>query len=86
MQMEMRLLTNPEITLTSEEAAKLLGVTTGAVTRWLQAGHFPNAWRLNPHLQSRWRIPKSDVDAFIQLRRTQRGFFYIPTPPPIAEA
>jgi len=78
MQLEMVLAAEDEEFLTSSEAAKLLGVTGETINRWLQAGHFPNAWRINPHSRSRWRIPKSDIDAFIELRRSQRGFFYIP--------
>ncbi len=78
MQMEMQLETELEETLTTEEVAKRLGVRVASINRWLKAGHFPNAWRINPYNQSRWRIPKSDVDAFIEKRTRQRGYFYIP--------
>jgi len=82
MQLEMILVKEPEETLTSEEVAELLGVTEASINRWLKAGHFPNAWRINPYIRSRWRIPKSDVDAFFELRRKQRGFFYLPPKSP----
>jgi excisionase family DNA binding protein len=64
--------------LTTAAAAKLLGISVGQMGKWLVAGHFPNAYRLNPHLQSHWRIPKSDVDEFIQERRKLRGYYRMP--------
>jgi len=84
LQMEM-VLVEPEA-LSCEEVAELLGVSPATIARWAGAGHFPNAYRINPHIKSRWRIPKSDVDAFFELRRTQRGFFYTPTNPPETKA
>ena len=64
--------------LTTTQAAKLLGVSVGQMGKYLVAGHFPNAYRLNPHLQSHWRIPRSDIDEFIQLRRKERGYYRMP--------
>ena len=80
LQMEMLLVDENEELLTCAEVAEHLGVTIATISRWVRAGYFPNAWRINPHgHKSEWRIPKKDVEAFFELRRTQRGFFYIPT-------
>lgn len=69
--------------LTTPEVAKLLGVTQACVNVWLRAGDFPNAHRINPmRAHSPWRVPRSDVDEFIEQRRKQRGYFYVPTKPP----
>jgi len=78
LQMEMQLVVEPEQILTTAEVAELLGVTIGSISHWIKEGYFPNAFRLNPRSRSYWRIPRKDVDAFIELRRTQRGFFYLP--------
>ena len=86
LQMELELTNESEEMLTCGQVAKLLGVSKGTINRWVKEGHFPNAWRINPHLQSGWRIPESDVDAFIALRRTQRGYFYVPIKPPESKA
>jgi len=81
MQLELTMENKPEELLTSAEVAKMLGVTQTAIGVWLKQGYFPNAFRLNPRTQSPWRVPKGDVDAFIEDRRKLRGFFYTPTPP-----
>jgi len=60
------------------EAARLLGVSPVTVGKWVKAGDFPHAFRLNPRTQSQWRIPKSDVDEFIRNRRRQQGYFRMP--------
>lgn len=66
--------------LTTPEVAKLLGVTQACVNVWLRGGDFPNAHRINPmRAHSPWRVPRSDVDEFIEQRRKQRGYFYVPT-------
>ena len=68
-----------EEVLTSTQVAKILGVSPGAVNKWLDAGDFPHAYKLNPtRPKSPWRIPKGDIDLFIQKRREKRGFFYAP--------
>jgi len=85
LQMEMPLVAEPEQILTTAEVAKLLGVTIGSISHWIKEGYFPNAFRVNPRSRSYWRIPKSDVDAFIELRTRQRGYFYIPPQPPETE-
>ena len=86
MQLEMLLTVESEKMLSTEEAAQLLGVTVESINRWLRAGHFPNAWRINPHNRSRWRIPQSDIDAFVAMRRATRGYFYVPPQPPETKA
>jgi len=61
--------------LTAPEVGKLLGVTSATMNHWLDAGHFPNAYRLNPMKpHSPWRIPRGDVVEFIAERRKQRGY------------
>jgi predicted site-specific integrase-resolvase len=65
--------------MTATEAGQLLGVTSAAIGRWCTDGYFPNAYRVNPRRpKSPWRIPKQDIDAFIEERRTQKGYFYMP--------
>jgi transcriptional regulator with XRE-family HTH domain len=51
--------------MTVKQAADRLGVSTRAITKWLQAGAFPNAFKLNPVAKnSPFRIPDTDVEAF----------------------
>lgn len=64
--------------LTTAAAAQLLGISPITMAKWLSAGHFPNAYRLNPHLKSNWRIPRGDIDDFIQQRRKERGYYRMP--------
>ena len=84
MQLEMIMVTKPDEILTSAQVAKMLGVTQTSISQWLKTGYFPNAYRINPRTRSPWRIPKSDVDAFVEERRKTRGYFYVP-PDPKAE-
>jgi len=65
-----------EIIMTTAEVARKLNVTQTTISVWINSGFFPNAFKLSPKPKSPWRIPKSDVDAFIEKRRQQRGFFY----------
>lgn len=72
--MEEKLLTSPEV-------AKRLGVTPATINNWAKAGYFPRAYRINPmSSRSAWRIPEGDVDAFVEKRRKERGFMYVPVP------
>jgi predicted DNA-binding transcriptional regulator AlpA len=65
--------------LTAPQVAEILGVTSESVSKWCAAGDFPDAYRLNPSRpKSAWRIPRSNVDLFIQKRREQRGFIRLP--------
>jgi excisionase family DNA binding protein len=65
--------------LTTTQVAEILGASVGSVNKWVDAGYFPNAYRLNPmRPRSGWRIPRGDIDLFIKKRREQRGFFYMP--------
>lgn len=65
--------------MTAAEAGHLLGVTVTTIGQWCKAGYFPNAYRINPRMRkSPWRIPKSDLLAFVDERRRQRGYFYMP--------
>jgi predicted DNA-binding transcriptional regulator AlpA len=86
MQLELVMETKPEDLLTSAQVAKMLDVTPTTVSIWAGQGYFPNAYRINPRTQSAWRIPKGDVDAFIEERRQQRGYFYRPINPPDSTA
>lgn len=52
------------------DAAERLGVDRVTVWRWVQAGEFPNAYRLNPNNpRSPYRIPEEDITAFEEKRR-----------------
>jgi excisionase family DNA binding protein len=65
--------------MTVTEAGQLLGVTAATIGQWCKAGYFPNAYRINPRMRrSPWRIPKRDIEAFIEERRQQRGYFRMP--------
>ena len=65
--------------LTTVAAAELLGISPITMAKWLADGHFPNVYRLNPKkTQSRWRIPRGDVNDFIQQRRKERGYYRMP--------
>jgi excisionase family DNA binding protein len=57
--------------LTVGQVAKRLGVTTRTIVRWLNAGHFANAYKLNPVITSPWRVPEESVAAFEDLRKNQ---------------
>jgi predicted site-specific integrase-resolvase len=75
---QMELVLEDEI-MTAAEVATRLGVDANTIGGWCNLGYFPNAYRVNPKKRkSRWRIPKRDVDAFIEERRKQRGFFRMP--------
>ena len=67
--------------LTSPEVAKMLGVHSATINNWAKADYFPRAYRVNPmSSRSAWRIPKGDVDAFVEKRRKERGYMYVPPP------
>ncbi|MQA92209.1 MAG: helix-turn-helix domain-containing protein [Gemmatimonas sp.] len=54
--------------LTVEQVAEELGRSGSTVRGWLAAAEFPNAFKLN---QREWRIPLSDVRAFLDRQRPQ---------------
>ena len=81
MQLEMVMMTNTDEILTTAQVAKILAVTQTTINHWLRLGYFPNAYPLSPTPKSPWRIPRGDVDAFIERRRKERGYFYVPVPP-----
>lgn len=55
------------------EVAKILGVSRVTVHRLLKRGHFPGAYKVDPTWsRSHVIIPKSDVDAFLEKRRSGR--------------
>jgi len=43
------------------EISKKVQVTDSTVTRWLNKGYFPNAFRVG----SSWRIPRIDLENYI---------------------
>lgn len=55
--------------LTVRKAAEILGASVRTVQKWLNQGHFPKAYKLGPGTTSPWRIPETDVWAFM----VQRG-------------
>lgn len=50
------------------EIANKLKVNGNTITRWINNGYFPNAFRAG----KTWRIPKIDVENYI-LRNTEEG-------------
>jgi len=50
--------------LSTPEAAQRFDVTTKTITRWIQAGEFPNAYRLSSAKKSPYRIPLADIEAY----------------------
>lgn len=65
--------------LTGPQVAKILDVSAASVNHWLKDGDFPGAYRINPNRpRSPWRIPRSALNAFIEKRRKERGYIYIP--------
>ncbi len=53
------------------EAAKRLGVSNKTLHRYLHEGHLPGAYQLPG---GDWRIPDSDIDAFIETCRSNSRF------------
>jgi excisionase family DNA binding protein len=51
---------------TSIEAAKIFGVADRTIRLWIYRGFFPNAYRLDPTTRSVYRIPKEDIQAFLE--------------------
>ncbi len=55
---------NPKESLTSSEAAKLLGLSSSnTVKNWLAGGHFPGAYQT---AGGHWRFPRHEVEAVKQ--------------------
>lgn len=56
-----------------DEAAKMLGMSSRTVSRWVKQGYFPNAQKKNPFAArgSAYEIPKSDIEVFLDKRKTQ---------------
>jgi hypothetical protein len=58
--------------LTTAEAARRLNTSTRNITRWIDRGGFPGAFKLNPDApNSPFLIPERDIVAFEE--RRQRG-------------
>ncbi len=59
--------------LSTGQVAERLGVDPRTVQRWVAAGRFPGAYRLDPDAkQSPYVIPSSDVTAFEARRQMRR--------------
>jgi len=57
--------------LTVKQAAQRLNTKPRTVQSWIARGHFPNAYKLNPHARnSPYRIPENDVQRFEKDRRS----------------
>lgn len=54
----------PDKLYTSNQAAERLGVSRPTIYNWVEAGLFPNAYRLSGGEKSPLRIPESDIKAF----------------------
>jgi excisionase family DNA binding protein len=57
----------PEVYISTQQAAAMLGVTARAVLDWATAGKFAGAFR-TPGGDRRggdWRIPRSSIEAFM---------------------
>ncbi len=71
----------PKATLTSTEAAELLGLSSpNTVKNWLAGGHFPGAYQTRG---GHWRFPRAEVEAvkqrMVDLReRNHRGDLALP--------
>ena len=60
----------PEEYYTINEVAEILEINPRTVSLYIQRGHFPNAYRLDPtRKKSPYRIPKQDVKNFVQKQR-----------------
>ena len=66
--------------LRTKEVAQRLGVTSVTVTRWINRGHFPNAYKLGPYSKSPFVIPETDVISFEEKYRTAKGRQDLPHP------
>lgn len=58
-----------ETLYTQAEVAELLASGLNTVYRLLRDGEFPNAFRLGVGTKAPVRIPKADLDAFIERRK-----------------
>ena len=59
--------------LTVKQAAGRLGVSPKTVNKWINAGHFPGAAKMNPlRPKSSYLIPVEDVERIEQAREEQR--------------
>jgi excisionase family DNA binding protein len=55
-------------TLSTSEVAVICDVDRRTVSRWVTAGKFPGAYKKARQGRPEWRIPHSDVDAFLAER------------------
>lgn len=55
--------------LTTAQAAQRLGVSQVTINKWIDLGHFPNAYKLSSARKSPYRIPETDVEDFEAKRK-----------------
>ena len=67
----MHTMTTPYLTVI--QTAKILGANIRTVQTWITLGEFPNVYKLNPNNKrnSPYRIPRADVEAFLEKRRSK---------------
>jgi excisionase family DNA binding protein len=58
--------------LTVKEVAAVLDAKPRTIQYWVKRGYFPGAYKIGIARNSPYRIPRSDVDAFI-VRRERQG-------------
>jgi len=54
------------VNLTLQEAAHILSITTRTLTKLLEEGKFPGAFKIGDSVNSPWRIPQPDLEAYIK--------------------
>lgn len=59
--------------ISSSEAAKRLRVTTRSITRWIEEGEFPGAFKANPEVKnSPYLIPIREFEKFAENRKASQ--------------
>jgi len=59
---------NQDTKLSVSETAVKLGVKPRTIHRWIEKGYFPGAYKVGLAPNSPYRIPQSNVDAFLKKR------------------
>ena len=56
----------------TNDVCKILNCSHQLVSLWVKQGEFPHSYKLNPsRLNSPYRIPRADVEAFLAKRQAQ---------------
>lgn len=59
--------------LSVEEVAELLETPERTVRSWIAQGYFPGSFKRGPAPNSPWRIPRSDVERYVEKHLTPIG-------------